>query len=286
MKDALESLPGIGVVSVTSNGAKDLIDGYTFTVFHGLDTIVPSAKIDFHSVGDWVRLADSQNGPIFNIKAITHDYPYAIMLSRPYDGPNNSTASVFQHGSPSFRLGYQYIVSFNSNLGDIKPLSIDGSTLTGANAYANVISCNENIHQTVTILGGDTLAGYYYLTYAGEKTTRLYPYFNATMIKAALEETSKLHSVTVIENPWSGSFGSKSFLVSLVSLVSWTPPVEDGGEEVVAYLIEYWENDGESFGKTAKQLLRLSKRIFGWDVYTICWNRNLFNVYSFQCHCT
>jgi len=217
VKDALESLPGIGVVSVTSNGAKDLIDGYTFTVFHGLDTIVPSAKIDFLSVGDWVRLADSQNGPIFSIKAITHDYPYAIMLSRPYDGPNNSTASVFQHGSPSFRLGYQYIVSFNSNLGDIEPLSIDGSTLTGANAYANVISCNENIHQTVTILGGDTLAGYYYLTYAGEKTTRLYPYFNATMIKAALEETSKLHSVTVIENPWSGSFGSKSFLVSLVS---------------------------------------------------------------------
>jgi hypothetical protein len=50
-------------------------------------------------------------------------------------------------------------------------------------------------------------------------------------------------------------------------LVSWTPPVEDGGEEVVAYLIEYWENDGESFGKTAKQMLRLSKEFLVGRLY-------------------
>lgn len=217
LKDALESLPGLGLVSVTSNGAKDLIDGYTVTLFHGLDAIVPSAKIDFLSVGDWVRLVDSQNGPIFSIKAVSLVQPYTIRLSSAYLGPYNSSASIFQHGSPDFRLGYQYIISFNPSLGDIDPLSIDGSTLTGANAYANVISCNENIHQTITILGGDTLAGYYYLNYAGERTSRLHPHFNATLIKAALEETSKLHAVSVIENPRSESAGFKSFLVSLVS---------------------------------------------------------------------
>lgn len=29
-------------------------------------------------------------------------------------------------------------------------------------------------------------------------------------------------------------------------LVSWMPPDEDGGDEVIAYLLEYWKNDADS----------------------------------------
>lgn len=47
MKHSLESIPGIGRVTVSSNAAKDLIEGFSVTVFHGLNIVVPSAKIDF-----------------------------------------------------------------------------------------------------------------------------------------------------------------------------------------------------------------------------------------------
>ena len=82
MEAALESLPGLGAVTVTTNSVKDLVSGKTLTVVHGSEFVMPSTDLsDVFEVGDWIRLYDNSSGPVFTILDMATTSPYNLTLS-------------------------------------------------------------------------------------------------------------------------------------------------------------------------------------------------------------
>lgn len=43
----------------------------------------------------------------------------------------------------------------------------------------------------------------------------------------------------------------------------WKPPSDNGGEDVLKYLVEYWNNTADGCGETAKHQIRFSAKITG-----------------------
>ena len=108
LEKSIQSIPGVGSLEVSSNSAKDLIAGKTATVTKGLDTIVPSEELTESIVGDWIRIGDQDEGPLFSITGITDVAPFTVTLSAPFTGESDASSNVYQHGSPQNRKGYQY----------------------------------------------------------------------------------------------------------------------------------------------------------------------------------
>jgi hypothetical protein len=73
---------------------------------------------------------------------------FRITLSSAYTGLSEEDASVCNQP----RTGYQYIVTFNSNLGDLPSLKLDGLLLcnsTYSNGTAMLTSCDRLKYQVV-----------------------------------------------------------------------------------------------------------------------------------------
>ena len=45
--------------------------------------------------------------------------------------------------------------------------------------------------------------------------------------------------------------------------ISWKPPIDDGGEDISKYLVEYWSNTANVYGETTKYQIRFSTKITG-----------------------
>ena len=142
---ALESLPSIGNVTVSTNSVKvgtSLVGvatmGSTFL------PIVGSISSNF-IVGDWIRLG-SDVGPVFTIAAIETVPSNMIHLSSPFPLPS-ATVTVFK----SSRAGYQYIIQFDSNLGDLPDLQVLSSLVDnrGLPASIKLAACNDLREQQV-----------------------------------------------------------------------------------------------------------------------------------------
>ena len=168
----LQSIPGIGSVTVTSNSAKDLVVGKTISVTTGLSVVTPSVMLSEFTIGDWIRIGDQDGGQLFSITDMAKVTPFTITLSSPYLGKSDPSAKIYQHGLPHNRLGYQYIVSFDAVLGDLPSLTVDGALLDGDNANVGIVSCDWNIHQRLDILPTSvvSIGGYFYLVYKNEQT--------------------------------------------------------------------------------------------------------------------
>ena len=215
----LQSVPGIGSVKVTSNSVKDEVLGKTGLVTKGLSTLTPSHKLDEFLVGDWIRVGHQHKGQLFSIVAMSDIEPYTVTLSSPFMGESEEFAALFQHGSLSNRKGYQYIVSFDSDLGDFPSLSVDGSLLEGQNAAIKVTSCDRNVSQKLELLatGPDMVVGHFYLQYRGEKTRLLSVGLTADELSHAItSDISSIHEVFVTEEQ-DYPYGGKSWIIWLHS---------------------------------------------------------------------
>ena len=168
----LQSVPGVGSITVSSNSAKDEVVGKTAAVTKGLNVLTPSAKLTEFIVGDWIRVGDQNDGQLFSIVAMSDITPYTVSLSSPYLGESDEVATLYQHGSVSNRGGYQYIISFDPTLGDVPALQVDGTLLEGVNANIGVTSCDWNISQELRLhtTGSENVDGNFYLTYRGQQT--------------------------------------------------------------------------------------------------------------------
>ena len=209
LEKALQSIPGVGSVSVSSNSVKDLVVGKTVAVTKGLDTIVPSEELVEFIVEDWIRIGDQDEGQLFSITDIADVSPFTITLSSPYIGETDDATNIYQHGSShSNRNGYQYIVSFDSILGDMPSLGVDGSLLEGDDATIEVTSCDWNIRQTLHATGD----GSFYLVYGSEETRLLSVDATAQELEdVILGDISLIHDVSVSQQ------GSKSWAIHLKS---------------------------------------------------------------------
>lgn len=218
IENKLEQIPGLGDVTITSNSAKDLVHGLTVSVTHGLDIITPSAEMVNFSVGDWIRIGDRDSGLIYSIFSMDKFEPYSIRLTSAFGGESDSAATVYEHGIIGDRSGYQYIISFDSILGDIKSLSTNGDHLTGSNAGVKITSCDRNVHQTITThTVEESIDGIFYLIYKGDITPQLSANISAADLKYAIETSiTSINAVTVTKEVLH-SFGANSWTVRLDS---------------------------------------------------------------------
>ena len=153
LEAALESLPDIGAVTVTTESVKD-DTGKTATATYGSNELTPSEDFSLlFEVGDWIRVGANESSMgysgVFTIVEMETASPYTITLSSAYLGETDTAAPVFEQGFDmrGQRDGYQYVVEFDSNLGDLPALAIDGSNLRPGNHSA---ASNFNATATVT----------------------------------------------------------------------------------------------------------------------------------------
>ena len=202
---AIQTLPGLGDVSVTTNAAKDTVaapaDGRTAAVTTGLDTLIPSQRLDDEfSEGDWIRIGSRDDGPVFSIVAMSTAAPFTVTLSSAYMGESDSAAAIYGqslHGPP---FGFQYIVSFDPTLGDVEALEVDGINLNGGDdTTIHVTSCDHNAYQTIeTHAHGaadpaddvlPSISGTFYLSYKGQRTPDLSASIDTASLEAIIEDT-------------------------------------------------------------------------------------------------
>ena len=155
---SLRTFSGFGSPWVTSNSAKELVDGKTASVIKGRDTLIPSRDLEEFQVGDWIRIGEQSSGPLFSILEKDKHAPYVLKLSSTYMGQTMSDAQIFRHCSLSHCTGYQYIISFDPELGDISSLEVDGTDLVG---NTSVISFDESLalNLIITSKSSDNLEG-------------------------------------------------------------------------------------------------------------------------------
>jgi len=211
MKQQLETLPDVGSVTVTTNSIK-LDSTLTASVTKGLNTVVPSADPSaIYSVGDWIRLSSASTGEVFSVTAMSASSPFTITLSSAYLGETETTATAYMRNVAGSEFGYQYIVTFDSNLGDLSAMTVATTNLGGSNKLVEVTACTWHQHQTVTtsVAAAGTIGGTFYLTYNGESTTDLAYDISAPDLSAALLELSSIYAITVtLDVPVSATKGS------------------------------------------------------------------------------
>jgi hypothetical protein len=125
-----------------------------------------------------------------------------LLLSGPYTGPT-ATVSLFTHP----RDGYQYIVTFDSNLGDLPALTVtpdglyessDGQSANSVPSYAHLTACDQYTTQLITTTAATHLNGTFSLSMGGETTPNL-PYdVSAAALTSALEAFETVYAVTVV----------------------------------------------------------------------------------------
>ncbi|KAL9189871.1 hypothetical protein ACHAXT_009546 [Thalassiosira profunda] len=219
LEKSLQSIPGVGSVDVSSNSAKDLVAGKTVAATKGLATITPSEELTEFFVGDWIRIGDQDEGGLFAIIDMADVAPFTVTLSSPYLGDSDSSLSIYQHGSPGNRLGYRYIVAFDSALGDLPQMEVDGALLDGDDATIEVISCDWNVHQSLrTHAAGTTpIDGHFSLLY-GDEETRLLSFDSSAedLESAILSDITSIHSLSITHEQDHG-LGENSWSIHLLS---------------------------------------------------------------------
>ena len=200
LEKSLRSVPGVGSLSVSSNSAKDLVPGKTASVTKGLNTVVPSHQLTEFVVGDWIRIGHQDEGLLFSIIDMSDVAPFTVTLSSSFTGQSSVSANIYQHGLPQNRKGYQYIVSFDSLLGDVPPIGVDGSLLEGVDAKVELTSCDLNVHQSIQIhsTSSTPVSGHFYLVYGSTKTRALSVHASTDELEnAVLSDIISIHSLSI-----------------------------------------------------------------------------------------
>ena len=179
MKSRLESLPNIGRVHVDTRSVTtethlyaDVEQGSNKLQFpNGSGANVAAA----FAVGDWIRIHDDfvhknetyhAYGPVFTVTDV--DSTNAVVtISSAYPDIARERATVYNNGGLH---KYQYIVTFDSNLGDLPALKAT-KAFTGTNSEITVTSCDLLTYQVVSsrCTGTCTLSGTFYLQMGGRR---------------------------------------------------------------------------------------------------------------------
>ena len=220
LEKSLQSIPGVGALTVSSNSARDLVHGTTVSVTKGLTTIIPSEKLTTFIVGDWIRIENQDGDWLFAITDMAEVAPFTTTLSSPFLGDSDASSSIYQHGSHRNRNGYQYIVTFDHVLGDVPSLDVNGALLEGDAANVEVTSCDWNVYQTLRThaTGSSPIEGYFYLAYGTEQTRMLRASgTSAEELKhAILSDITCIHSLSVTHEQDHG-LGTSSWTIHLKS---------------------------------------------------------------------
>ncbi|CAM9862306.1 unnamed protein product, partial [Sphacelaria rigidula] len=134
---AIEGLPSVGAVTVSTASVTNstVFGSKTVDVLEGSPYLVPSADLSgVISVGDWLRLCDAVDGLVYTVIALDASDPYTVTLDSPYGEQTQLGCELFRQGNLASGVsGYQYIVTFDSNVGDLSALTVDGSGLWVSN---------------------------------------------------------------------------------------------------------------------------------------------------------
>ena len=196
MERALQSLPTLGQVTVSTASCR-VNSGLQGAVTQG-NALVTASALGTYAVGDWIRLADPVTGPVFTVLSLDPAHN-TILLSSPYFGP---TGTVALYSQP--RDGYQYIVTFDANLGDLPALTVTSDSLYENNnvtSHAYVTACDQYTTQLITTSASASspthLNGTFSLSMGGESTPDL-PYdVSPTALASALQAFDAVYAVTV-----------------------------------------------------------------------------------------
>jgi hypothetical protein len=230
---ALEGLPSLGDISVSTNSITT-DTSMTCSVTEGGNMIViddgTGDPTSHFSEGDWIRLKSS-TGPVYTIESIVKTAingidTYKIYISSAYSGYTEPFGVTTDpgHGYPygfvpvykGDRDGYQYIITFDSNLGDLEALIVDYTNLNsfdGTSTYtaatAEVTACDLLIRQVVTTTAsvGEDIAGTFNLQMDGHVTGDLRHDISEADLKAELELWDGIYAVTVERSVADGQGG-------------------------------------------------------------------------------
>merc|ERR1711871_553906 len=204
MKSKLESIPLIGRVDVSTRSVT-VDTTLTGDVQNGSDEIqfAGGANIKSHfEVGDWIRVhdeyihKDGAYGPVFTVVAID-DTNKVINLDGAYPHKTRTGAKIYKHD----KHGHQYIIEFDSNLGDLPALKVTKGSLNGTDAAVKVTACDLGHYQVVTSFcrgDGCSLNGTFFLEMKGERTPDLaYNVDEVTMQQAILTNFSTINAVNI-----------------------------------------------------------------------------------------
>ena len=126
MQAALQSLPTLGRVEVSTTSCSiDAQASVSVVSGNAMVTGLGRPLTQVFAQGDWIRLADPATGPVYTVLSLDSDHN-TLLLSGPYSGPTSAPGV----GVPLYyhhKDGYQYIVTFDSNLGDLPALSATGA---------------------------------------------------------------------------------------------------------------------------------------------------------------
>ena len=118
--------------------------------------------------------------------------------------------------------GYEYKITFEAKQGDISGLTVDDSLLTSSSVTASgtITNCDWYYKQTITTAaetGSTVMAGTFYVTYNGARTTDLAADISATDLKTALELLPTIYTV-IVSRSVADAVGGYSWVVSLVAV--------------------------------------------------------------------
>ena len=245
-ESALEALDTVGAVTVTTESAtEDATDGGAIAVtatatspilqFAQVADATPVDMAAFFEVGDWIRIG-GRDGLVYSVVAMVTATPYAVTIDMPYGGATVAQAPFYRQGTKGAVHAYQYVVTFDSNTGDLSALKVDGSGLkrgatgtAGLNAGVSVTACDWNRQQTIATSATSSLGGTFYVAYKGERTPDL-PYdVDPDDLEAALTDLSDINAAAVGDSQDSvgyasadgmrvGAHGARRWTVSLVSV--------------------------------------------------------------------
>lgn len=137
---AIEGLSSVGAVTVSTASVVNstAFGARTAGVIAGSPYVTPTADVSaVLAEGDWLRLCDVTDGLVYAVSSVEDSYPYTVTLDAPYGGDTESNCELFRHGMAGNGVSsYQYIVAFDSNVGDLAALTVDGSGLIDA-TYGN-----------------------------------------------------------------------------------------------------------------------------------------------------
>lgn len=233
---AIEGLSSVGAVTVSTASVVNstAFGDRTGDVMAGSPYVTPSADVSaVLAEGDWLRLCDVADGLVYAVTAVDASFPYTITLDAPYGGDTEPDCELFRHGTAgSGASSYQYIVTFDSNVGDLPALTVDGSGLLdasyGNDTTAEVVSCNWHRRQTVSISADSDVTGYFVVEYVGYRSEQVSHNASAAELLDALIALESIYTAGVELAEESQVGGLRAWHVALVSAQDYEPIFVDG----------------------------------------------------------
>ena len=184
---ALTSLPTLGQVQVSTTSARTATN-FMAAVTNGNALVTATAGGALSAAfaaGDWIRVGDQMLGPVYTVLSIDTD-ANTLLLSGPYSGVTAASVPLWSQT----RDAYQYIVAFDSNLGDLPALSVSAQgTLFENNitSSAYLTACDQYATQLLATTGSGTINGTFALYMGTQGTGDLAHDISAPLLAAALE---------------------------------------------------------------------------------------------------